>query len=598
MNQFPGSHVMGSSSSIDTNSTGTGLTPSPSTTPPKKTWERNYKTFLKKSSKVVPPLGHDPLSAPLPAFKPMPRFQRTSLDNATKTLQPILTSIKHDSHEDLGPSLADGFESHVPLTAPPSPASSKDSSIKGGALFKRLRSKTKSHDCLDSTVRRGHDRKSPSNTPPGSLENTPRRQADFVTQQIGEEKAMALQAHLVPPQLDSSYSSRGHRKSDSTFVPMVSSHGNLDESLDKPRHHGQTTSLDNSRTKFSRVQSMGCGIAIREGQPALTQTEEEAILRERKKVFTDFHNMGIDSTSAFLGGDDSSVHQRSQFLSSMAYPVGSSGGKGEVYSICLIVCLCLYLLPQTLWSNVWFMFKAPIHYTPGVQGPHSMDHNKISPGTSMSSITGPAPHLTEPGEVTPIRALRALQGPEKWTKGERYAITPAVLSMLPIRVLTEVMSKDDSLPNKADSSSSSKQRAFGIGSIISEDDQNHHEDGWFFGEHHHPVSSSFQRGGSSAPSSPFEKVVLGKATVATLGMRSYVAEVHGWCTGVFVLRQNYLFEYRETDSLNGLPWGYAMLQFAEVYPHKHFSNALQLEYFERPCSKSGKRSVSLIFALL
>jgi hypothetical protein len=102
---------------------------------------------------------------------------------------------------------------------------------------------------------------------------------------------------------------------------------------------------------------MGCGIAIREGQPALTQTEEEAILRERKKVFTDFHNMGIDSTSAFLGGDDSSVHQRSQFLSSMAYPVGSSGGKGEVYSICLIVCLCLYLLPQTLWSNVCLCLK-------------------------------------------------------------------------------------------------------------------------------------------------------------------------------------------------------------------------------------------------
>jgi hypothetical protein len=80
---------------------------------------------------------------------------------------------------------------------------------------------------------------------------------------------------------------------------------------------------------FSRVLSLGCNLAIREGEPELTQIEQDELLRERKKVFTDFHNMGIDSTSAFLGGDDSSIHHRSTFLSSMAYPVGSAGGKGE-----------------------------------------------------------------------------------------------------------------------------------------------------------------------------------------------------------------------------------------------------------------------------
>lgn len=238
---------------------------------------------------------------------------------------------------------------------------------------------------------------------------------------------------------------------------------------------------------------------------------------------------------------------------------------------------------------------APIHYNPGIVGPHSMDRNKISPSTSMSSISGPAPRMTEPGEITPVRALRSFQGPEKWNKGERYAITPAVLTMLPITVLNHVMSKDDALKKKAECLNGSKQRAFGIGSIISEDDQDRNEmnDGWFFGEHHHVASGMlpFQRGGINTPTSPFEKVVLGKATVAKLGMRSFVAEVHGWCAGLFVLRQNFLFEYRESDSLNGLPWGYAMLQFAEAYPHKHFSNAFHLEYFERPCSKSGKRSV-------
>ena len=95
----------------------------------------------------------------------------------------------------------------------------------------------------------------------------------------------------------------------------------------------------------------------------------------------------------------------------------------------------------------------------------------------------------------------------------------------------------------------------------------------------------------------FGKILLGKATVAPLGMRSFHNEVYGWCTGVFVLRQNYLFEYREGDSLNGLPWGYAHLPLAEAYPHKHFTNALHLDFFEKPCSKSGKRSVSC-FSLL
>jgi hypothetical protein len=331
MNTFPiGMAAMSSSSSIDTLSTGAGLTPSPSTTPPKKAWEKNYKSFLRKT-KAVPPLGmsHDLLISaqpPLPVFRHAPR-PRTATGDATGSLQPMLADDKHD--EDLGPSLADGFQI---LTAPPSPsASSKDSSHKGGNIFKRLRNKTKSHDCLDATLRRGVDRKSPSNTPPGSHESTPRRSVEYVTQQRGEDKASALQAHLSTPHLDASASSRVHRNSDpAALAPMVLSHDSLDKNdIDKPRHRGNPTTLDKSRSMFSRVQSMGCNLAIREGEPALTQTEEEELIRERKKAFTDFHNMGIDSTSAFLGGEDSSVHHRNVFLTSMAYPAGSAGGKGK-----------------------------------------------------------------------------------------------------------------------------------------------------------------------------------------------------------------------------------------------------------------------------
>ena len=347
-NNFPqGMSTLGSSSSIDTLSA--GLTPSPSTTPPKKTWERNYKSFLRRG------LNHDVHTSAPPGLSQIPR-SRTSTHDSGKRLQPMPV-LPNDNHheEDTRPSLADGFQNHLSLAAPPSPsASSRDSSHKGGNIFKRFRTKNKSHDNLDSTLKRGVDRKSPSNTPPGSHESTPRRDREYVTQCIGEHKASALQAHLSTPHLNSSSTGRTQRSSDPP-IAMLQPYNNLtndngldkprhrgqslssisyNDSLDIPRHHGNSALIDKSRSMFfSRVQSIGHNLAIREGEPSsLTQTEEEVLIRERKKAFTDFHNMGIDSTSAFLGGDDSSVHQRNEFLASMAYPAGSAGGKGEPLS--------------------------------------------------------------------------------------------------------------------------------------------------------------------------------------------------------------------------------------------------------------------------
>ena len=244
-------------------------------------------------------------------------------------------------------------------------------------------------------------------------------------------------------------------------------------------------------------------------------------------------------------------------------------------------------------------------------GAHSFDPKRnISPSTSMSSISETKPqHSAEAddADISPERALRSLRGPEHWTKGERHAIIPGVLSMCPIQVLNNIMSKEEEGSSnsslRASLTSRGSQRGFGIGSMISED-EGVDSNGWFFADHHQPTSSGGAVGGtlsrpSSAnvllPPSNFGKIVLGKATVAPLGMRSFLNEVYGWCTGVFLLRQNYLFEYREGDSLNGLPWGYAHLPLAEAYPHKHFTNALHLDFFERPCTKSGKRSVSLNF---
>eukprot|EP00574_Skeletonema_japonicum_P014414 CAMPEP_0201734362 /NCGR_PEP_ID=MMETSP0593-20130828/34053_1 /ASSEMBLY_ACC=CAM_ASM_000672 /TAXON_ID=267983 /ORGANISM="Skeletonema japonicum, Strain CCMP2506" /LENGTH=200 /DNA_ID=CAMNT_0048227671 /DNA_START=216 /DNA_END=815 /DNA_ORIENTATION=- len=61
-----------SNSSMD--SVSTGITHSPSSTPPKKTWERNYKSFLKKSG------GRHPNTLmPAPAMLPAPRMSSDPL---------------------------------------------------------------------------------------------------------------------------------------------------------------------------------------------------------------------------------------------------------------------------------------------------------------------------------------------------------------------------------------------------------------------------------------------------------------------------------------------------------------------------------------
>ena len=149
-------------------------------------------------------------------------------------------------------------------------------------------------------------------------------------------------------------------------------------SLDQPRHgpvsSGPSSTTSYARTRstcgpppkanpttlglFSKAQSVATMVATNEGggqdegggellqlQITNNSSDEEQYLREQRKVFTDLHNSGNDSTSAYLG-DESSLHRNSVFLSSMAYPAGSAGGKGELsvdVCVCLFVVLCCML---------------------------------------------------------------------------------------------------------------------------------------------------------------------------------------------------------------------------------------------------------------
>ncbi len=347
-----GESMMGEPPTEYSNSSGdsgsTWLTQSPSTTPPKKTWERNYKSFLKKTGK------HSKTLVAPPVHRINRLIPHTSSPAVLSNLLPIGHHSQHSTADDLGANLVEGFEEHSQhnitrnrfgsapsinhltiasddsrrdsqqqFSAPHSPAKSKDSSLRGGVFFKRLQhNRTKSVGTLDATLRKGVDRKnSPTTTPPGSAASTPnQKRVPLCDPSIhqGIDGAADLEKLLVPLPISSC----------SLPGPQTQN----DDNLDHARHHGVGPPPKLIPPSFSRVQSMTvCSTPVipEDKPPAALKCDEEGLMRERKKAFTDFHNTGVDSSSAYLG-DESSLHRNSVFLSSMAYPVGSAGVKGTL----------------------------------------------------------------------------------------------------------------------------------------------------------------------------------------------------------------------------------------------------------------------------
>ena len=512
---------------------------------------------------------------------------------------------------------------HQPLqqsipNSPSRPSSQKEH--RGGSFFRKLRSKTKSEDSLDSTMRRGVDRRNNSpttSTSPGcdasihsSRKHSPMNSRQVARVQDSLGKAALLSEYLGTPVLNHDVlpppfipdavlggggaiatttlnrSTTEPLKQDVDKNRPTRNGGSISDenrSLDGAMHRGQTTTSSGGskpqipkqiipKSSFNRVKSMSGGLTIKEGEPTVVSNEQESLMREKRKAFTDFHNMGVDSTSAFLG-DESSNHRNSFFMS---YPA-----KGRI--------------PPGNNSSKRGGFGG---------GAQSYDkRTTISPSTSENALKEkgtPASDLNESGHnIAPERALRPVRGPESWKKGERHSIIPAILCVCPFQVLSKVLSDDGVDPSPRPSLtgesmlSTSPINGYGIGSMITDDEHSEsNQNGWFFADQHQPKPRLSSKN-TGVPSSAFGKIMLGKATVAALGVRSFFNEVYGWTSGIFVLRQNYLFEYRDDDNLKGLPWGYAHLQLAEAYPHKHFTNALHLDFFEKPCNKSGKRSLLL-----
>jgi len=176
-----------------------------------------------------------------------------------------------------------------------------------------------------------------------------------------------------------------------------------------------------------------------------------------------------------------------------------------------------------------------------------------SPNEYMRSQRGTLAHQT----LTPVtedesalskkRILKPIEGTQSWSKNGEYLIVPAIMGMSPRSVFSFV---------------EDLEKSCGDGGTA-------------------PSPEATPEAGEKSPA--FGKSVLGKAT--RVGARTAAPSV-------FVLRQNYLFEFEEWDNPNSQPRGLAFLQDSSVRVVKE--DVIQLEYYERSNkSRSKSRKIML-----
>ena len=124
--------------------------------------------------------------------------------------------------------------------------------------------------------------------------------------------------------------------------------------------------------------------------------EEDRLLRERRRAFTDFHNSGTDSSSAFLGDDGSNRGHRQSagLVNSLAYPAGSAASKA---------------MSRRVHASTSGGLNRYVHVQPSA----SFDPRRMTSAGSSGAMA----NEDDGGRYTPERALRPLRGTEEWARG-------------------------------------------------------------------------------------------------------------------------------------------------------------------------------------
>ena len=362
-----------STSTSSPNSNSTTLSTSPST-PPKKAWERHYRTFLKKKTdegndqqqqlhqqpnqhqqqhQQTDTDGSNTSNTSRSGFRLVPGSRRLLTPKVTKSPPAACSDIppptptllpKLKAPADVAVRGGSFFQSVFHKTTPPPPPQQlqhrKNTSDDG--LHRRNSSKS-SMDDLDTTLRRGHDKAQQSpTTSPKNVRFLKPNQDDGA----------------IPPSLPNT-----------PVLPMALS------------HHTRPT----ARSQISAVSTTLSSI-----------TPKKAQSTDIKKAFTEFHNsshFAQDSTSAYLG-DEPSAHQNN--------------------------------------------FFAQYNQMASNQNVLSERISKLTSKSGLSRSVPLATVTEDIGVQRSLTMLKTIQGPESWQSGRRYLIAPAVLSACPLQVLSSL----------------------------------------------------------------------------------------------------------------------------------------------------------------
>jgi hypothetical protein len=191
-----------------------------------------------------------------------------------------------------------------------------------------------------------------------------------------------------------------------------------------------------------------------------------------------------------------------------------------------------------------------------------------------------------------MRMLRPFQMVDSWQAGRRYLIGPAALASCPLLQGVTSLSLSETI-NATGVSGGGGGETKGMvkgqssGHTVEKEEENPETDF---------VSTIISSPRDLPPL--FGCIVLGKALLSYVFQEPIQHhQQRWWSSSILVLRQNYLLEYDQQtgDVLQGLPRGYAHLQYSLSYAHPDFLDALELEFFVSPCAKADKRVVRIDF---
>jgi hypothetical protein len=258
----------------------------------------------------------------------------------------------------------------------------------------------------------------------------------------------------------------------------------------------------------------------------------------------------------------------------------------------------LVIILLTLTDSILPIVLSTIHpaqnkFGPGVQS-RNFSCGSIGSGNGHRFISSSLPTVDENVSIhKSMRMLRPFQMVDSWQSGRRYLIGPAALATCPLLQGVTSLSlsktiKTAGVNGGGGGRTTGMEEGQSCGYAVEKEEENPETD---------LVSTTISSPQELPPL--FGCIVLGNALLSYVFQEPIQHhQQRWWSSSILILRQNYLLEYDQQtgDVLQGLPRGYAHLQYSLSYAHPDFLDALELEFFVSPCAKADKRVVRIDFA--